>query len=92
MVYQKDNGSFGFSWQKQLIFLQQKHPDDIPEILYTKLEIIGDKHLLNQWNCIWCKTNNFEDSAKLAKQFIEKHDINNRYAATNTQTNNTAEK
>ncbi len=42
MVYSKSDGSGGgFSWEKQLRFLQEEHADNLEEIVLTKLEVLS---------------------------------------------------
>ncbi len=41
MVYSKSDGSgTGFSWEKQLRFLQTEHADNLEENVLTKLEVL----------------------------------------------------
>ena len=40
MVYQKSDGSFGFSWQKQYDFLLKDHPEDLESIVQSKFSLL----------------------------------------------------
>ena len=40
MVYTKDDGSFGFSWQKQYDFLLKDHPEDLESIVQSKFSLL----------------------------------------------------
>lgn len=40
MVYQKPDGSSGFSWQKQYDFLLEEHPENLEEIVSTKFQLL----------------------------------------------------
>ena len=40
MVYIKDDGSFGFSWQQQYDFLLREHPEDLESIVQSKFSLL----------------------------------------------------
>ena len=40
MVYQKSDGSFGFSWQQQYDFLLKEHPEDLESIVQSKFSLL----------------------------------------------------
>ena len=42
MVYTKDDGSFGFSWQQQYDFLLREHPEDLESIVQSKFSLLKE--------------------------------------------------
>ena len=40
MVYQKSDGSYGFSWQQQYDFLLREHPEDLESIVQSKFSLL----------------------------------------------------
>ncbi len=90
MVYQKSDGSFGFSWQQQYDFLLKEHPYNLDEIAHTKLELLKnqqpslakyyedlDAKLSETISEAWDNNANFgyKESDEVVKQFIEENDL-----------------
>ena len=69
MVYVKEDGSYGFSWQQQYDFLLREHPDDLEGIAHTKLTLLKNQQP--------DKTKYYEDlDAELSERIAEAWDNN----------------
>lgn len=86
MVYQKPDGTSGFSWQLQYDFLLREHPDNLEEIVSTKFMLLKEKEpdnaeyyeqldekLRNKINSTWDDDSNFgwNEGNKVVRTFIK---------------------
>ena len=90
MVYQKSDGSFGFSWQQQYDFLLREHPGDLENIVQSKFSLLKTQEpqqtqyyeelkeeLNNRIDEAWDKNPNFgyKDSDEVVKAFIKDEEL-----------------
>lgn len=86
MVYQKSDGSFGFSWQKQYDFLLKDHPEDLESIVQSKFSLLKtnqpeqaeyyeelEEELSNRMGEAWDDNPNFgyKESDEVVKTFVK---------------------
>ncbi len=62
-----------FSWEKQLIFLQNEYPDMLDEITIAELKIKGEDKLEEQFDVDFTKP--FEERQAYAKEFRQAHNL-----------------
>lgn len=90
MVYQKSDGSYGFSWQQQYDFLLKEHPEDLENIVQSKFSLLKtnqpdkaeyyeelEEELSTRIGEAWDKNPNFgwSDSNEVVKAFIEEEGL-----------------
>ena len=86
MVYTKDDGSFGFSWQQQYDFLLREHPEDLESIVQSKFSLLKtqqpekakyyeelEAELTTRIGEAWDKNPNFgyKESDEVVKTFVK---------------------
>ena len=64
-----------FTWQGQLNFLQNNHPDMLDEITIAELKVKGESKLGEQFSEGLDLTKPFEERQTYAKQFRQEHNL-----------------
>jgi hypothetical protein len=64
-----------FSWQGQLTFLQNNHPDELDEITIAELKVKGEQELGEKFSQGLDLTKPFDQRQAYAKEFRQKHNL-----------------
>ncbi|SRR5579883_291078 len=96
MVYAKEDGSIGFSWQKQYEFLVREHPGNLEDIVQTKFDLLQESEpentqyyeslsnqLTQRISSAWDENPTefgYAQSDQVVKQFIADNDLNDLFA------------
>lgn len=76
MVYVKEDGTTGWSWQLHLQWMKENHPDDIDGILEAHLEINNPKLGIEYQEYQDARDyDTFTERQQIAQDFIQEHNI-----------------